>query len=277
MHSSAVSSVQSRDSGVPGDAGQRPRTATLKAALWDMDGTLVDTEPYWISAEFALVHAHGGTWSQEQAMGMVGQSLVHSAGVLQQAGVRMEIREIIDHLTAEVIRQVRQEIPWRPGARELLHGLFEAGVRCALVTMSEGPLAAEIVTGLPQEYFEFMVTGDAVTHGKPHPEPYLTAVQRLRVLDPQLSIHECLALEDSIPGVASAQASGVVTLAIPHSVPLPEDAGRTTWTSLAGRSVEDLRGLVGDRAVQLAAGLIPAAGVAAASAPVGTAATGSAE
>ncbi len=260
MYSSAVSSVQSRAQGVSGAAGQVPRPATLKAALWDMDGTLVDTEPYWIGAEYALVHAHGGTWSHDQAMAMVGQSLVHSAGVLQRAGVRMEIRQIIDHLTAEVIRQVRQEIPWRPGARELLHGLFEAGVRCALVTMSEGPLATEVVTSLPHEYFEFMVTGDAVTYGKPHPEPYLRAIQRLRVLDPQLSIHECVALEDSVPGVASAQASGVVTLAIPHTVPLPEDSGRTTWASLTGRTVVDLRALVGDRAVQLAAGAARSAG-----------------
>ncbi len=59
----------------------------LKAALWDMDGTIVDTEPYWIEAEHALVAAHGGQWSHEKAMQLVGQSLVFSAGILQDAGV----------------------------------------------------------------------------------------------------------------------------------------------------------------------------------------------
>ncbi len=74
----------------------------LKAVLWDMDGTIVDTEPYWIEAEHELVAAHGGRWSHEQAMQLVGQSLVFSARVLQKAGVSLEIREIIDTLTAQL-------------------------------------------------------------------------------------------------------------------------------------------------------------------------------
>ena len=95
-----------------------------------MDGTIVDTEPYWIEAEHALVTAHGGQWSHEKAMQLVGQSLVFSAGILQEAGVRLERREIIDILTAHVIRQVRDSVPWRPGARELLEELHTAGIRC---------------------------------------------------------------------------------------------------------------------------------------------------
>lgn len=220
----------------------------LKAALWDMDGTLVDTEPYWIAAEHALVEAHGGTWSHEKALQLVGQSLMHSAGILQDAGVRLERREIIDTLSAQVIEGIRQEVPWRPGARELLEELHSAGVRCALVTMSEGPLAREVVASLPKPYFEFMVTGDSVSQGKPHPEAYLTAVERLRQSDPGLTIDHCVAFEDSVPGVASAIASGVVTVGIPHQVPLPEDARRTTWTTLAGRSVADLELLLAERA-----------------------------
>ncbi|MDR6505528.1 HAD family phosphatase [Arthrobacter oryzae] len=216
----------------------------LKAALWDMDGTIVDTEPYWIEAEHALVAAHGGQWSHEQAMQLVGQSLVFSAGILQQAGVKLESREIIDTLTAQVVSRVRASVPWRPGARELLDQLHEAGVRCALVTMSEGPLAREIVASLPKPYFEFVVTGDTVTQGKPHPEAYLKAITLLRQEDPDLSIHECVALEDSAPGVAAALASGVVTVAIPHIVPLPADPARATWLSLEGRTVADLQELV---------------------------------
>ncbi len=260
MYSSSVSNTRASSTDVTAADPLAPRAVGLQAALWDMDGTLVDTEPYWIGAEFALVQAHGGEWSHEQALALVGQSLVHSAGVLQQAGVRLTVRAIIDHLTADVIRQVRLEIPWRPGARELLRDLVDSGVRCALVTMSEAPLAAEIIAALPSGYFEFMVTGDAVRHGKPHPEPYLTAVRRLQLLDPLLTVHECVALEDSIPGVASAQASGVVTVAIPHAVPLREDAGRTTWSSLSGRTVADLRTLVADRADTLGARVAPAAG-----------------
>lgn len=209
-----------------------------------MDGTIVDTEPYWIEAEHALVAAHGGQWSHAQAMQLVGQSLVFSAGILQNAGVKLEKREIIDTLTAQVISRVRTSVPWRPGARELLDQLHESGVRCALVTMSEGPLAREIVASLPKPYFEFLVTGDTVSNGKPHPEAYLQAIDLLRQQDPDLTIHECVALEDSAPGVAAALASGVVTVAIPHIVPLPADPARATWHSLEGRTVADLQELV---------------------------------
>jgi HAD superfamily hydrolase (TIGR01509 family) len=219
----------------------------LKAVLWDMDGTLVDTEPYWIAAERALVEAHGGIWSHQQAMQLVGQSLLHSAAVLQAAGVRLEAREIVDTLSAQVIKHVRNEVPWRPGARELLDELHQAGIRCALVTMSEGPLAGVIVESLPKPYFEFLVTGDTVTNGKPHPEAYLTAVERLRLDDPSLTIDHCVALEDSIPGATAALASGVVTVGIPHQVPLPEYPGMVMWETLVGRSAADVSQLVVDR------------------------------
>ncbi len=209
-----------------------------------MDGTIVDTEPYWIEAEHALVAAHGGQWSHAQAMQLVGQSLVFSAGILQEAGVRLDRREIIDTLTAHVISQVRRAVPWRPGARELLEALHASGVRCALVTMSEGPLAREIVSSLPKPYFDFLVTGDTVTQGKPHPEAYLTAVELLRQQDPGLTLDQCVALEDSGPGVAAAVASGVVTVAVPHLVPLPDDPRHAMWDTLEGRTVADLENLV---------------------------------
>jgi HAD superfamily hydrolase (TIGR01509 family) len=216
----------------------------LKAALWDMDGTIVDTEPYWIEAEHALVSDHGGQWSHEKAMQLVGQSLMFSAGILQEAGVNLGRREIIDILTEHVISRVRTSVPWRPGARELLDELHDAGVRCALVTMSEAPLAREIVASLPKPYFEFLVTGDTVTRGKPHPEAYLKAVALLQQSDPALGLQHCVALEDSAPGVAAAVASGVVTVAIPHIVPLPPDPRHATWETLAGRTVADLDELV---------------------------------
>ena len=225
-----------------------------------MDGTIVDTEPYWIAAERSLVEAHGGTWSHEQATQLVGQALTFSAGVLQEAGVRLDTRQIIDTLTAEVIQSVQRSVPWRPGARELLEDLHRAGVRCALVTMSEGPLAREIVASLPKPYFEFLVTGDTVTQGKPHPEAYLKAVELLQEADPELTIDHCVALEDSAPGVAAAVASGVATVAIPHIVPLPEDPRHITWDSLAGRTVSDLEAIAGGSLAPVAGSSAPTPG-----------------
>lgn len=213
---------------------------TLKASLWDMDGTLVDTEPYWIAAEYELVAAHGGQWDAEKSLEMVGKALDDAAVILQGAGVDLSVREIIDYLSTRVISGIRDNFPWRPGAKELLAELHGRGVRCVLVTMSEEPLAREVVNALPHPYFEFLVTGDQVTNGKPHPEPYLTAVERLRVSDPSLTVEHCVAIEDSVPGVASAMAAKVPTIAVPHVVALAEDENRTTWASLAGKSYHDV-------------------------------------
>lgn len=220
-----------------------------------MDGTLVDTEPYWIAAEMELVAAHGGQWSQADAMSMVGNALETTAAVLQRAGVKLETREIIDHLSNSVIAGLRRQLPWRPGAREILKELHSRGVRCALVTMSERPMATEVVKALGGDYFEFLITGEEVANGKPHPEPYLNAVERLRESDPTLTIAHCAAFEDSIPGVASAIASGVATIAIPHAVPLPEDPRRTTWETLAGKTYDDVRAVVLSQAATAGAAL----------------------
>ena len=234
----------------PNEMDEMTTLPTLKAVLWDMDGTLVDTEPYWIAAEIELVTAHGGSWDIDQAMKMVGNALETSAVVLQEAGVKLSVREIVDHLSNSVIAGIRRELPWRPGARELLADLHSRGVRCALVTMSERNLASEVVNALAEDYFEFLITGDEVQNGKPHPEPYLKAVERLQLSDPELTVAHCVALEDSVPGVAAALASGVVTIAIPHVVPLPEDDCRTTWDTLAGRTHDDVANVVATRGAQ---------------------------
>lgn len=227
----------------------------LKAVLWDMDGTLVDTEPYWIGAEIDLVTAHGGTWTHDDAIALVGNALTSTARVLQDAGVKLTVREIIDTLTNSVIAGIRRELPWRPGARELLHELHGRGVRCALVTMSERVMAAEVVSALDEDYFEFLVTGEEVQNGKPHPEPYLKAVAQLRQGDPTLTIEHCVAFEDSVPGVASAIASGVATIAVPNAVPLPEDSRRTTWPTLAGKTYDDVHAVLLSRATTAGAAL----------------------
>jgi HAD superfamily hydrolase (TIGR01509 family) len=215
-----------------------------------MDGTIVDTEPYWIEAETQLVKDHGGTWSDGQASALVGQALSFSARLLQEAGVELTEREIIDHLISRVVEKVRVEVPWRPGARELLEELRSNGIPCALVTMSERLLASEIAAQLPEGTFEFLVTGDMVERGKPDPEAYRSAFDRLAQDRPGLSPARVVAIEDSLPGVTSALAAGVVTLAVPHFVPLPKDPARTDWTTLEGRTLEDLNGVVRDTAAR---------------------------
>lgn len=209
------------------------------AVLWDMDGTVVDTEPYWMEEEGALMAAHGLNWSHEQAMMLVGNQLTTSAKIMRSFGLPMAEDAIIDALITGVEERIRREIPFRPGAQELLTALNAVGVPMALVTMSYRSQAQAVVDGLPDGTFVTMITGDEVVHGKPHPEPYLRGAEALGVR-PEL----CVAMEDSVPGMASAVAAGVPTIGIPNHVPLQPGPGVVLIETLAGVSPEDVGSLV---------------------------------
>ncbi len=208
----------------------------MRAVLWDMDGTLVDTEPYWMRSEEELVAEHGGHWTDEQAMKLVGLGLDTSARILQDAGVRMDEDAIINHLTDQVTYKLATEgVPFRPGARELLADLKAAGIKTALVTMSLRRMASEVVSLIDFDAFDVIYAGDDVTRPKPFPDPYLMACEALGVRP-----DECVALEDSPNGVASAIAAKIPTIGIPHIVSL-DDAGVTeTRDTLAGVTTADL-------------------------------------
>ncbi len=188
------------------------------AVLWDMDGTLVDTEPYWLVAEVELVASFGGVWTHEDGMQLVGSGLWHSARVFQGRGVDLTEDEIVERLTSRVLEQVAVEVPWRPGARELLTELVGLGIPTALVTMSTRRMAETIAASIGFAGFSAIIGGDDVQHSKPHPQPYLLGAEALGV-----SAADCVALEDSPPGVASAVAAGAVVVAVPMHIELIDD------------------------------------------------------
>jgi HAD superfamily hydrolase (TIGR01509 family) len=197
-------------------APSNPTSGYPAAVLWDMDGTLVDTEPYWLQAESDLVHGAGGVWTAEDGLQLVGSGLERSALILQSRGVSLGVEEIVRTLTDRVRAQIVDAVPWRPGARELLRELKDAGIPTALVTMSRRDMALEVAGALGFAGFDVVVAGDDVANAKPHPEPYLTAAALLGV-----DIASCVALEDSEPGVASAVAAGATVFALPMHIPLP--------------------------------------------------------
>jgi HAD superfamily hydrolase (TIGR01509 family) len=204
------------------------------AVLWDLDGTIIDSEPYWLLSEQRLVDEFGGTWSEADGFALIGAGLSNAAEHLQGFGVDLPVDEIVQRMVDEVDEMNAKQIPWRPGALELLRSIHDAGIPQVIVTMSYRTTANFVAdeVGL----FAGVICGEDVTHSKPHPEPYVMGAALVGV-----DASECVALEDSVPGSASAVAAGAVTIALPLHVPLPESENYTIWHTMVGRDVSHIR------------------------------------
>jgi HAD superfamily hydrolase (TIGR01509 family) len=221
---------------------QAPTLTTLQAALWDFDGTLADTEPLWIDAEFELIGQLGGRWSIEHAEQLVGNSLLDSGAYILNVIGRHDLSPawMVDQLINHVVRRLSAApMPWRPGALELLNAFGEAGIPCALVSASYRILLDAALAQLPPSTFQVSVAGDEVEQGKPHPEPYSRACNALDV-----DARHCVVFEDSETGARSGNASGAFVVAVPHRVPIPAAPRRAHVRSLADLDLTALNRLL---------------------------------
>jgi HAD superfamily hydrolase (TIGR01509 family) len=212
--------------------------------LFDMDGTLCDTEPSWMAAEYAMAERYGATWTVEDGLALIGNDLQVSGEYIKQVmGLSLRWDEIIDELLDGVIGAIRANgVTWQPGAVELLAALNGAGVPTALVTMSYASFAETVVAQLPHGRFDALVTGDRVARGKPAPDPYLLAAAMLGV-----DARNCVAIEDSGTGAASAEAAGCLVVVVPNQVDVPNSPQRRHFSSLEGVKPDDLAELLSQR------------------------------
>jgi HAD superfamily hydrolase (TIGR01509 family) len=216
------------------------------AVLFDMDGTLIDSEHHWLSSEQELAASWGANWTSDDGEALIGMSLYQSTKLIKEKlGIDLTPDQITEILTDAVIAKLDAEIVWRPGVLELMADLKANGVKTALVTMSMRRMALRVAAKLPVGEFDVVVAGDDVTNGKPHPEPYLLAAEQLGV-----DVKDCIAFEDSVTGLTSAEASGAIAIGIPNIVQLPEQEGRLIWPTLQGVKVETLAGLHKEKRAQ---------------------------
>lgn len=215
----------------------------LQAVLMDMDGTLIDSEHLWDEAEAELVADLGGVWTEEDHLRNVGNA-AEPVGryIIGLTGSDLTPRQIADRLYERFLAKLEEGADLRPGAKELVATLTAAGVPISLVTSTERSLIATAIGGIGLESFDDSVAGDEVSANKPDPDPYLRAARRLGV-DPR----RCVALEDSVVGVASASGAGCVTVAVPHHVEIEPREGVVVRDSLVGIDLEWLESLVADR------------------------------
>ncbi len=217
----------------------------LAAVLFDMDGTLTDSERLWtISLERTAEH-YGGSISPATRDAMVGQDMWASIALLHaDVGVAADPAETARLLIAETEAVFRAGLSWRPGARDLLMATRAAGLRTALVTATHRQLVdIALDKTLGRTNFDVTVCGDEVTANKPDPAPYLRALELLR-----LPAAVAVAIEDSPTGAASAAAAGLPVLVVPSETRVAPSPGYVFADSLVGVTVSMLRRLRADAA-----------------------------
>jgi len=218
---------------------------TLRAVLFDMDGTLIDSEKLWTIALDEVARELGGELSATTRSAMVGTDLVSSVQMLlDDIGVQAELEVAKRLLVSAAAEQFAGEMDWRPGARELLDAVGAAGLRTALVTSTHRNLVSRALETIGRDRFDVIVCGDDVQHTKPHPEPYLRA---LRELD--IPAGSAVAIEDSPAGSTSARSAGIVTLVVPSEVLVAPASGLVLADTLVGVTAGFLATLLNPGAV----------------------------
>jgi HAD superfamily hydrolase (TIGR01509 family) len=192
----------------------------IRAVIFDMDGTLIDTEAAHRRAFAETGLALGWPMSDELLLSMVGIHRDENERMLaRHMGPDFPLARFYADSDALFEAAVDAGIPLRPGALLLLEHLARSGIPMALATSTAAPYAQQRLerSGL-LHYFDVIVTRSDVERPKPHPEPYLLAVERLGV-DPAV----CVAVEDSHAGVRSASAAGIATVMVPDLLPPTEE------------------------------------------------------
>ena len=226
--------LERRCAALPAPAGPAPL-----AVLFDMDGTLLDSEKVWDVSLDDLAEHLGGALSRGAREAMVGSNVLTSLGLLfDDLGLARDADELTvagRWLTARTAALFDRGLPWRPGASELIDDVLAAGVRTALVTNTERVLTERALVTLGRHRFEVTVCGDEVVRGKPDPDPYLRAAELLG-----LAPEQCLAVEDSPTGTAAAEAAGCPVLVVPCEVVVAAGPRRVQLPTLHGVGVAEL-------------------------------------
>ena len=208
----------------------------VRAVLFDMDGTLINSEPYWLMAETKLMSRFGHRWTDEDQAFCIGGPLPKVGLYMSQLSGSLEDAAYFE---AELIQMVAEQfatgLQFMPGARELVENLVEAGIPLALVSASPRLLVDNALALLPGQTFITSISSQDVRVSKPDPESYLLAANQLNV-----NIESCLVLEDSKTGIDAGLASGAVVIGIPHIITYPITPRLHLRRDLLGLTVKDL-------------------------------------
>lgn len=211
----------------------------VRAVIFDMDGTLIDTETAHLRAFAEAGEALGWPLSEEFLLSLVGIYRDQNMATFRETfGPDFPLERFYAESDALFEAAMEIDVPLKPGAKAVLEQLSAEGIAMAIATSTMAPYAQHRLesAGL-LHYFQTVVTRTDVEFPKPDPQPYLMAAERLGI-DPA----HCVAVEDSYAGVRSATAAGIATVMIPDLLPPTEELVEVCAAVLP--SLSDLRDLL---------------------------------
>ncbi len=210
----------------------------MSAILFDMDGTLIDSEPLWLKAEIEVMAEVGCHWDEQDQINCLGGPAERTERYMQERSQNIKpYGYFIDRLHEVMRARITNELDLIPNALSLLKECKDAGIKTALVTASSRDLMTIVLKRFPPGTFDVVVSGDDVEKSKPDPAPYLLAAKQLSV-----DILKCLVLEDSLTGVQSGLSSGAKVIGIPHLVQMSEHPNLRVISSLDEITLSDILG-----------------------------------
>jgi beta-phosphoglucomutase len=249
------------------------RFGVLKAVIFDFDGVIVDSEKAHLAMFKKVLAEEGIQLTDEQyyekylAMDDRGcflavltdnqevltnrQELIERQNFLQEVSTNQQgldeayIQSLVSRKSKYYNQFARDNLPLLPGVADFISSAHAHGLALAVAS---GALRNEIEFILDKynlrRYFHAVISAEDCTKGKPDPEPFLTALERLRALRPELQASNCLAIEDSFHGIRAAKAAGMKCLAVTTSYPAERlaEADRVV-PSLEAVTIEELNSL----------------------------------
>ncbi len=219
----------------------------FSAVLFDMDGLLIDSEPFWLEAEIELTARFGYAWTLQDQSACLGGPLTRLGEYMySKCNQKQNPAYFTQAITELMVAKLINGAPLMPGASSLLGELASAQIPLAMVSASPRQIVDAALSAHPNLPFAITISSDDVERTKPFPDGYLKAAQHLGV-----EIEECLIFEDSLTGMAAAQSSGAYLIAVPHIVHVDEGVKTRVVKSLEEINYQKLEKLYGNFAAEI--------------------------
>jgi HAD superfamily hydrolase (TIGR01509 family) len=213
--------------------------------VFDLDGTLIESEQIWADVRRRFVIDRGGHWNEGSAAAMIGMRTHEWARYIHnELGVGLAPGEIAQRVVERVVARLSECVPVLPGADAALKRLAKA-FTLGLATSATLAVAKTALAKTGWErYFQVVVSADEVARGKPAPDVYLRALELLHAATARTA-----AVEDSANGIRSAYAARLVVIAIPNRAYPPDNAALSLATQVMN-SLDDLSAAAVDRVLR---------------------------